>query len=183
MDDYDFHFVSLCCSFLPDSNCRFMWARFGVELNAVSKEDNKPLEEKPITYDMSPDEIVSRMMYKEQVSLSPELKLELAPIKTDIKAGKIATQEEFIIYEPQIFGFGLRRSSVAWEFKSTAEKGIWGNKRNLLLIVKTPKKSRVKGRFIFGAEVEVNVGIGKLIRIPYKRKRDKIIDVEYDLSA
>lgn len=181
MDDYDFHFVSLCCSFLPDSRCKFVWARFGVELNAVSEETSMILKERPIAYDMSPDEVLSSIMYKKDISLSPELKLGLAAVETDMKVGKIDTHKEFIIYEPQIFAFGLRGPSIAWEFKSTSEKGIWGNKRNLLLVVRTPKKSRIKGRFIFGAEVEVNVG--KLIRIAYRKKKDKIIDAEYNLST
>ncbi|GAH02001.1 unnamed protein product, partial [marine sediment metagenome] len=181
INDYGFHFVSLCCSFLPDNRCKFVWARFGVELNAASKETSKQLEERPIAYDMSPDEILSNIAYKKSISLSPKLKLGLTPVETDVELGKIDTQKEFIIYEPQIFAFGLRSPSIAWEFKSTSEKGIWGNKRNLLLLVKTPKNSRVKGRFVFGAEVEVN--IGKLVRIAYKRKKDRIIDKEYDLSA
>jgi len=182
MDNYDFHFISLCCSFLPDRNCKFIWARFGVEFNAVSKEASKSLKEKPIAYDMSPDEVLSRIVYKDYVSLSPELKLELFPIKTGMKVGKAATQKKFIIHEPQIFAFGLRTPSIAWEFRDTSEKGIWGNKRDLLLIVKTPKNSKVKGRFIFGVEVEVSVGMGRLVSIPYRRKKDKVIDTEYDLS-
>jgi hypothetical protein len=181
INDYDFHFISLSCSFLPDNRCKFIWARFGVELNAISKEANKLLEEKPIAYDMFPDEVLSKIIYRKDISLSPELKLELSTIKTDMKLGKLDTQKEFFFYEPQIFAFGLLRPSVAWDFKSTTEKGIWGNKRNLLLIVKTPKNSKLKGRFIFSAEIEVNVG--KLIRIAYRKRKDEIIDVEYDLSA
>ncbi len=180
MDDYDFHFVSLSCSFLPDNRCRFIWARFGVEINAISKEDGGLLKERPIAYDMFPDEVLSKTIYKKDISFSPKIKLDLSVIKTDMELGKLNTQKELLIYEPQIFAFGLRRPGVAWDFKSTAEKGVWGNKRNLLLVVKTPKKSKVKGRFIFGAEVEVNVG--KLIRIAYSKRKDEIIDAEYDLS-
>ena len=180
IDDYDFHFVSLSCSFLPDNRCRFIWARFGVELNAISKEAGELLKEKPIAYDMFPDEVLSKTIYKKDISLSPKLKLDLSVIKTDMEPGKLNTQKEFLIYEPQIFAFGLRRPGVAWDFKSTAEKGVWGNKRNLLLVLKTPKKSKVKGRFIFGAEVKVNVG--KLIRIAYSKRKNEIIDAEYDLS-
>jgi len=180
IDDYDFHFVFLCCSFLPDNRCKFIWARFGVELNAISKEVGELLKEKPIAYDMFPDEVLSKTIYKKDISLSPELKLDLSVIKTDMKLGKLDTQKEFFFYEPQIFVFGLRRSSVAWDFKSTTEKRVWGNKRNLLLVFKTPKKSKVKGRFIFGAEIEID--IGKLIRIAYSKRKDEIIDAEYDLS-
>jgi len=180
IDDYDFHFVSLSCSFLPDNRCKFIWARFGVELNAVSKEAGELLKEKPIAYDMFPDEVLSKTIYKKDISLSPKLKLDLSVIKTDMELGKLYIQKELLIYEPQIFAFGIRRPVVAWNFKSTAEKGVWGNKRNLFLVVKTPRKSKVKGRFIFGAEIEIN--IGKLIRIAYNKRKEGIIDAEYDLS-
>ena len=30
--EYDFHYVRLTCSFLPDNDCKFEWARFGVDL-------------------------------------------------------------------------------------------------------------------------------------------------------
>ncbi len=180
MDDHDFHFVSLSCSFRPDNRCRFIWARFGVELNAVSKESGELLEERPIAYDMFPDEVLSETKCKKDTNFSPKLKFDFGAIKTEIEPIEVSTEKEFLIYEAQIFAFGIKRPSVAWDFKSTAEKGVWGNKRDLLLIVKTPKGSTVKGSFLLGAEVEVNVG--KWIRIPLSKRKDDVVDAEYDLS-
>jgi len=63
MNNYDFHFVTLYCSFLPDSRNKFSWARFGVDLSAEPKSNasssnaslvNKP----PIAHDMFPDEVI-----------------------------------------------------------------------------------------------------------------------------
>jgi hypothetical protein len=47
LPDYDFHFASLSCSFLPDRDCKLVWARFAVELSAVSSFGEQ-LSEKPI---------------------------------------------------------------------------------------------------------------------------------------
>jgi hypothetical protein len=40
LNDYDFHYVRLSCSFLPDNDCRFDWARFGVELASTKSFGN-----------------------------------------------------------------------------------------------------------------------------------------------
>ena len=177
MEDYDFHYVSLSCSFRPDSGCRFVWARFGIELSAKSKS-GVVFQDKPIAYDMFPDEVLNKRKYKRDMNLEPELKIKLFEVaETSMKTG-VSESSEFVVYEPQIFAYGIRRPSVSWDFKSTREKGIWGNK-NLLLIVRAPKNSKVKGRFVLGAEVEY---IGKLIRIPIAKRKDKLVDDEYDLS-
>ena len=87
-----------------------------------------------------------------------------------------------ILYEPQITAFGINTSKVMWDFKRTEEKGIWGNKKDLLLIVRAPKNSHVKGRFLLGAEVEYD--IGRWIPIPIGRRRDdEAVNVEYYLSG
>lgn len=181
-DNYDFHFISLSCSFLPDTECRFIWARFGVELSARTKDSGEPLDEKPIAYDIFPDEVLTEIKYKREINFGPELKFNLGVVNADMKLIDVKTQKDLVIYEPQIFAFGIRRSSVAWDFKSTKEKGIWGNKRNLLLIVRAPKNSKLKGRFLLGAEVEADMVIGKLIQIPLTKRKDEVVNVEYDLS-
>jgi hypothetical protein len=181
-DIYDFHFVSLSCSFLPDTECRFIWARFGVKLSASARsEDSRELvKEKPIAYDMFPDEVLSEIKYRREVNFGPELKFNFGVVNADMKLIDVKTRKELVIYEPQIFAYGIRRPSVAWDFKSTQEKGIWGNKRYLLLIVRAPKNSKVRGRFLLGAEVEVN--IGKLIKISLTKRKDEVVNAEYDLS-
>ena len=179
LPNYDFHFVSLSCSFLPDPDCRFVWARFGVELSARSKSGER-LEEKPIAWSIFPDELLSEVKYMREVVLSPELTLKSGAANVGMKLFDVKTQQSFIAYEPQIFAFGIRRSSMSWNFKTTKEKGIWGNKKDLLLIVRAPKNSKIKGRFLLAAEVKFN--IGRWIPIPLSKRKDKLVDDEYYLS-
>jgi hypothetical protein len=178
LDDYDFHFVSLSCSFLPDTGCRFAWARFGIELNAQLESGDS--QEKPIAFDMFPDEILSEIAYKRDFTFKAGLKFKLGPIESGTDGG-VKTQEEYIIYEPHIVAFGINRSTVAWNFENTKEKGIWGNKRGLLLVVKAPKNSKVKGRFLLGAEVEYELLKG--VRLSFSKRKDKVVDKEYNLSG
>lgn len=179
MKDYDFHFISLNCSFRPHSDCKFVWVRFGVELSARSKSGGS-LEEKPIAYDIFPDEVLCERKYKREANFGPELKLKLLDVvDTGIKY-EVSETNEFIVYEPQIFAYGKNTPSMSWDFKSTKQKGIWGNK-DLFLIVRAPKDCKIKGRFLLGAEVESY--FREWIRIPLgKRKNDKVVDAEYDLS-
>lgn len=177
LDFYDFHFVSLSCSFLPDNRCRFVWARFGVELRATFKETNESLKKRPIAYDMFPDEVTTTIKYSRDIHISPKIKFDIGVIKTDLQMGEGSNQKEFLFYEPQVIAFGIGRPTVVWQFQSTMGRGVWGNKRDLILIVKTPKNSKVKGRFFIGAEVEANG-----IRIPFAKRKDDIVDVEYDLT-
>lgn len=179
IEDYDFHFVSLSCSFLPDTGCKFAWARFGVELSARSQSGTLH-EEKPIAFDMFPDEVLSATKCKKVIKIAPELKFSLGPIKVGSELVDVSMQREYIVYEPQIFAFGVNTAQVVWDFKSTKERGVWGNKRDLLLIVKTRKGSMVKGRFILSAEVGCK--IAKWIPIPISKKKEKAVEVEYDLS-
>lgn len=178
-DGYDFHFVSLSCSFLPDDKCKFVWARFGVELNAIAKDSGELHKDKPIAYDMFPDEVVSEIKYKRETRLGPALKFNLGFLDASVNLTDIE-QKELIVYEPQIFAYGINRPNLSWDFKSTKEKGVWGNKKDLLLIVRTPKDSIVKGRFLLGAEVEVD--IGRLIKIPLTKRQDRVVDIMYDLT-
>jgi len=173
MDDYDFYFVSLSCSFLPDTDCRFVWARFGIALSAQSEFGE---QENPIAHDMVPDEVLTEIKYRRKVSLSPGLKVSLGVLGTDT-ALNVRTEKEFTVYVPQIFAFGINTPNVVWDFKSTEERGIWGNKRDLLLVVRSPKNSNLKSKFLLGAEVEF-----KLMNIPLSKREDEIVDVEYSLS-
>ena len=40
---------------------------------------------------------------------------------------------EFEVYEPQIFGYGIRRPSVAWDFRNTEAKGSSFNSYNNII--------------------------------------------------
>ena len=177
-DENDFHFVSLSCSFLPDDDCKFVWARFGVELSARSKSGTIP-DVKPIAYDMFPNEVLSKIRCKKNTSFTPKLEFSFEPVEIGAEIGS-STQREFIIYEPQIIAFGAKTSKAIWDFKSTEERGVWGNKKNLLLIVRTPKESKVKGRFLLGAEVGCK--LADWIPIPISKRKEKAVDAKHDLS-
>jgi hypothetical protein len=72
-DRYDFHYVRLSCTFVPDKDCRFDWARFGIELK--SENPAELVNEKPIAYDLFPREILSEIKCKREVGFTTELKL------------------------------------------------------------------------------------------------------------
>jgi hypothetical protein len=166
--NYDFHYVRLSCTFLPDKDCRFDWARFGVELSAESGS-GEPSSINPIAYDVFPSEVLSEIKCKREIDFTSELKL-LAGI---VNVGtEISQSKEFIIYEPQINGFGINRSSTGWNFDKTKEKGIWGD-RIVLLVVRAPKNSKVRARFLLGAEVSSH--LSKWIPIPVTKKRTKLL--------
>jgi hypothetical protein len=180
LGDYDFHFASLSCSFQPDPDCRLVWARFGVELNAVSGS-GEHLGEKPIAYDVKPEEVLSEFKCAREVDLGADVKVNLGPASAGVDLSR-AKKTEFVFYEPQIFGYGIRRSNVGWNFRSTEEKGIWGNKKDLILIIRAPKNSKVKGKFLLGAEAEFKTK--KLFRLPFARsqREEEAVRIEYDLS-
>ncbi len=178
--NFDFHFVSLSCSFIPDRGCKFIWARFCINLKTVPAAGEMLLEE-PVAHDMFPSEILSQTQYQREINISPEIKLNLGEASVDTKWINIGTKKNLIIYEPQIYSFGIHTSSVGWDFRDTKGKGLWGDKKDLLLIVRAPKGAIIKGKFSFDAEVSFN--IGKWIPIPLSKKEDDLIDTEYTLSS
>lgn len=175
LPDYDFHWLSLSCSIEPDPDCTFSWVRFGVQLTAKSESGESA--EKAIAWSIFPEELLSEINYERVVELSPELTLELATVKVGGKLGSRTTKQSFIAYEPKIYSFGFRRPKMAWNFKSTKEKGIWGDKKDLLLVVRAPKDSKIKGRFLLGAEVKSKMGF-----IALSKREDRVVDDEYILS-
>jgi hypothetical protein len=176
-NDYDFHYVRLTCSFLPDNDCRFEWARFGVDLKSKS---GVSAQAKPISWDISPSQVLSPIKCKREISFTPNVKFNIIPevIDAGIEGG-ITESKEYVSYEPQITSFGLNRSNVIWEFKKTKEKGIFGDK-TLLLVIRAPRGSKVKGRFLIGAEVASR--LSRWMPFPVKNSDDSIVNVEYELS-
>jgi hypothetical protein len=178
-NDFDFHYVRLTCSFLSDKDCRFDWARLVVELNGKLR-NGETVQAKPIAWDISPNDVSSEIRCKREFTFTPELKFSIIPEVLDAGVhGGVSESKEYVVYEPQITSFGLNGSKVAWDFRRTKEKGIWGDK-SLLLVVRTTKGSRVNGRFLIGAEVTSH--LSKWIPIPVSERKDGIVDKVYDLS-
>jgi hypothetical protein len=152
-DKYDFHFVSMTCVFKPDTDCKFDWAGLGIELYAIDSKtgQHQASSISPIAYSLFPDEVSSEIKTKREISVTPELRFNILSLQSRVSTSTNKTQE-YIVYEPQIVSFGLNTSSVAWDFKSTKEKAVLGDKR-LQLVIQTPRDTKVKGRFVLGAEV------------------------------
>ena len=178
-DKYAFHYATLSCSILPDNDCRFDWVRFGIELSAKPESKKSSTIMKPVAHYLFPTEINSEIKYKKESDISPELKLNFFEIVDASVGGSITQSMEYIIYEPQITSFGINKSTVAWNFKRTKEKGILGDKL-LFLVVKAPKDSMVKGRFLLGGEVSSH--FSNWMPIPLSKRKERAVDAEYDLS-
>ena len=172
--DFDFYFMSLSCSFLPDNRCKFTWARFEVELDAIDKKNGSILNNKPLVIDMFPDEVLNEVKFTKEISLKPNFKFDISSINAEI--GKTtANKQEYIYYEAEMFAFGINSSKIAWDFNCTANKRILGNKRNMFMVVKVPKDSKLIAKFTLSVEVEME---GCLMKIPMitKKRKDIILD-------
>jgi hypothetical protein len=178
-EKYDFHFVALNCVFSPDIDCKFEWARFGVELYAVDSKTGQPVGNgpAPIAYTLFPDSISSEIKVKRGFGITPELKLNMF-VEAGV-SGSMNKTEEYIFYEPQITSFGLNTSKVAWDFRSTKERAVLGDKK-LQLVIQAPKGTKIKGKFLLGAEVSSSVS--KWLPVPVSKRKDNAVEAQYDLS-
>jgi hypothetical protein len=171
---HDFHLISLSCSFLPDIGCKFTWARFEVELSSTALT-----QEKPIAWDIYPSEITYEVNVASSITISPQLSFSLSGVDTNASLFSLSAQREYTSYVPQIFAFGFRTPRVVWDFKSTMQKGLWGDKRNLLLIVTTLRDSKLQGQFKVSAQVDIEKASFRLF-LP--KLADDLINRTYKLS-
>jgi hypothetical protein len=180
-EKYDFHFVAMTCVLQPDVDCKFEWARFGVELYAVDSNLGTiihPSDISPIAYSLFPEDISSEIKVSSKRSITSELKIKASIIEAGI-GGSANKDEEYVIYQPQITGYGLDTTKVAWDFKSTQEKAVMGNKK-VQLVIQTPKDTKVKGKFILGAEVSSSTSRWR--RVPVSIRKDDAVIAQYNLS-
>ncbi len=153
LERYDFFLVRFACSFLPDTGCRFTWARFGIALTA---KDIAGVEvpDHPFAYDLFPREIHQFRKRVRGIKLTPSLKLDFGPATVvEAEAGEVTRSEEYLDYEPEIVAFGLLDSDFAWDFRATKGKSVMGSSDLFALITK-PKGTHVFAQFELGAEVE-----------------------------
>jgi hypothetical protein len=178
-EKYDFHFVALNCVFQPDIDCKFEWARFGVELYAVDSRtgDLVSISSPPTSYSLFPDSISSEIKVKRGFGITPELKFNMV-VEAGV-SGSMDKTEEYIFYEPQITSFGLNTSKVAWDFRSSKERAVLGDKK-LQLVIQTPKGTKVKGKFLLGAEVSSS--FSKWLPVPVSKRKDNAVETPYELS-
>ncbi|MBN2440569.1 MAG: hypothetical protein JXJ04_04470 [Spirochaetales bacterium] len=171
-NEFDFQFVSFSCSFLPDKDCNFTWAQLGIEFFLNQNVDNVL----PVAWNIFPESITQELKIEESLTINPNL--EFKADKIEAKAGifKIDTKKVYLVYEPEIITFGHRLHKIAWQFKSTKGKSIFGDKKNLFAIVKIPKESQLMAKVHINATVETNRKIFKV------KKSDSITDIIFTLS-
>jgi hypothetical protein len=163
LDDYDFYQVRVVCTFKPDKDCKFVWARLGMKL--VDKKEKSEQSKLPVAYDIFPKEIFDSVTVRRNYSIGP--KINYAFIEVGATAGG---EQEYIKYEPEIVSYGLLQSNLYWDFsKSKAKDFILGDKE-LFTILKIPKGMKVEAEFIFGAEVYTFLGILPMIPLRVYRE-------------
>ncbi len=161
-EGYDFYHIALICSFLPDPDCKFTWARLTVKMRCAPNQGNLPVQEKPLVCDMFPDEIHNEVKIERTFKVSGKLAykfMEFNPVS--------ATKSEFIVYQPEIIAVGRSASAFYWDFKETVKKPIYGDKV-LFAIIKKPKDNKVVGQFELDTHVET---LERPIGIPLSAKR------------
>jgi len=155
LGEYDFYHIRFVCTFRPDKDCKFVWARFGLRF---SKEGGKA----PVAHEMFPKEVYEEVKISRNFKIGPNLKYQFVGIEGE---------QEFIRYEPRIISFGLLQSDPNWDFsESQARDSVRGDKE-LFMILKAPKKMKVEAEFTFGAEVQTFLGL--LPMVPIRTYKDK----------
>lgn len=170
LDNYDFYFASLGCSFRSDDNCTFIWGRLGLILGAESSVSDG-LDRKIIAQDVFPTQELKEIIYERKTCLTPEIEFSFKSQKaTDLLS--IEAKKELIIYQPQITAYGIQRSNLSWDFLFDHQEKKGARKSDLLLIIKTQKNIKPKAEFLLAAEVEFQAE--KTIQIPLAKKNEDI---------
>jgi hypothetical protein len=160
LNEYDFYQVRFACTFKPDKDCKFVWARFGVRLSEAGAE-GKSVSELPVAHDMYPREIWEEVRVKRNFSIGPNFKY-----KDFIQFGAVVgSEQEFIRYEPEIISYGLLQPDPCWNFRKSRAKDFIIGAKELFMILKAPKGMRVEVKFDFGAEVHTFLGILPMIPV------------------
>ena len=171
---YDFHFVSLSCSFVPNQDCRLIWANFGVSLEAFSST-GETLTEAPIAYDMSPNETETKNN-KDDQTVNAKLNFNLGVLSGGVSYEKNDHAKDYA------FAYGVGEAHAGWTFESTQKRGIRGNKRDLVMLVKTPKNSRIMGKFKVNALAETITQPSIRLVLARSHRESKVFEVNYPLS-
>jgi hypothetical protein len=160
LNDYDFYQVRFACTFMPDENCKFVWARFGVKFSAVGAEEESE-SKLPVAYDMFPRDVYEEVKVKRDFSIGPNFKYKDF-IQVGISGG---SAQEFIRYEPEIISYGLLQADPCWDFQISKAKNFIIGSKELLMILKAPKGRKVEAKFDLSAEVHTFLGILPMIPV------------------
>ncbi len=172
-EGYDFYHIVLICSFLPDPSCKITWARLTIKMQCKPKKGDPQIQEKPLVYDMFPDEIHNEVKIERTFKVSGGLKYKFLEFKPESEI-----KSEFLVYQPEIISVGRNGSTFYWDFKESFQKSIYGDKV-LFAIIKKPKDSQVVGQFEIDTHVETIEGI---IGVPLSAKRKKkVVNILYEI--
>jgi hypothetical protein len=147
--DWDFFRVRLACSFVPARGCRITWARVIAELVTIEAAGSGTAS---IAFDLFPRDVTLERRFKRAFSITPSLKFTFAEL--DLQG---STETDAISYEPQMDAAGLLTATPTWTFRSSDHSGLVGS-RELFMLIKTPRGSKVSGRFRVGAEIHSRLG-------------------------
>lgn len=160
LDEYDFYQVRFVCTFKPDKDCKFVWARFGLKLSSI--DDKKGTENKfPVAHDIFPKEIYEEVKVRRNFSIGPNFQYKDF-VQVGIGSG---SKQEFIRYEPEIISYGLLQYDPCWDFRKSKSKDFIIGDKELFMILKAPKGTKLEVKFEFGAEVHTFLGILPMIPI------------------
>jgi hypothetical protein len=166
--DWDFFRVRLACSFVPARGCRFTWARVNAKLSTTGSLGSGAAS---IAFDLFPRDVTRERRFKRSFSITPSLKFAFAEL-----GAEASTETDAISYAPEMDAAGLLTTTPTWTFRSSDRSGLVGS-RELFVLVKTPKGSKVSGSFRVGAEIHSRLG-----PLPLKPKADDLPETTYVLA-
>lgn len=177
LDEYDFYQVRFVCTFKPDKNCKFVWARFGLKLFSIDEE--KGNENKfPVAHDIFPKEVYEEVKVRRNFSIGPNFQYkDFAQVGISSRS-----EQEFIRYEPEIISYGLLQPDPCWDFKKSRARDFIIGDKELFMILKAPKGMDVEVKFEFGAEVHTFLGLLPMIPIRIY-KGESLVEGRYMISA
>jgi hypothetical protein len=139
--------VPLLCTFDPDPNVHFNYAR--IEGQLISAPD--PGE--AVAQEMFPKEINSAVQVSRDLKLSPKFtfhEVEFEPVE-------VSTKKDYILYEPEILALHIGTAKPAWSLRSTSSKNVAGVKY-LFLVVNKPSGGAARLEINVGGRVQTNFG-------------------------
>ena len=182
---YEFQHITTNLSLLPDKGCAFVSVDFSIELLAEDKA-GAVYAERPIVYEISPNEVVREVKYKEAGKLSAEVGGEIqsgiAKVLSKISQEESFEQDGVLIFK-EIYGYGVNFSEAGWRFRAHQGKELSGDTDRLELIVQFTHDTRLMGRFHVAAEVAVEVSLDNWLTTVFTpSSKDNVLEVLYPLS-
>jgi hypothetical protein len=159
LDEADFHFVRLCCSFRPlRDEVRIEWARFTVRLlpDGAGRQ--------PIVFDLHPIEVTQEVRRNVKVTLSPTIKFH----EVEASVGGVEFGFEYPELQPVVSGTGAGESEPSWDYEAQRGLRLQGSKW-MHLLLQAPRGMRpAMARLELTADV-----VHRGIRLPALFRREQ----------